>query len=145
MFDQLTAAVAAYDRELAALERLGEQIQAAASYGAAAGLIVEFENAQARVRAAARQVERQKALHNARLLIPPIRDETDDETKGAHMSRNPRPVWCVRQATLVAEIPDRIISEFQVADRYVGEERAPWREYLVPATVLNSYSWEIRR
>jgi HK97 family phage major capsid protein len=91
MPDRVEQALAAHDRELAALEQLNEQIQAAPSYGAAAGLIVEFESQRARVRAAAGDVERQKALGDARLAIPPYRDETDDEPKGAHMSRN----WAV--------------------------------------------------
>jgi HK97 family phage major capsid protein len=45
----------------------------------------------ARVRAAASEAERQIALRNARSVIPPFADENDDETKGAHMSRN----WAV--------------------------------------------------
>jgi hypothetical protein len=31
------------------------------------------------------------------------------------------------------------VAEFEVADRYPGEEQAPWREYLVPAAVVNAH------
>lgn len=49
----------------------------------------------------------------------------------------------IPSTVLRAEIPTSVVAPFVVEKRYAGEEEAPWREYLVPADVLNAYAWDV--
>jgi hypothetical protein len=45
----------------------------------------------------------------------------------------------VPTVVLTVEIPDDIVARYEVVESYPDEDWRPWREYLVPAKIVNSY------
>jgi len=45
----------------------------------------------------------------------------------------------VPTALQTIEIPDDIVARYEVVESYPDEDLEPWREYLVPAKIANSY------
>jgi hypothetical protein len=72
--------------------------------------------------------------------------ETQEQRRGVWFSDapveveyEPPPPGGTEARTLVVELPDEVAARYLVETRYLGEEEASWREYLIPAEVANGY------